>query len=104
MTLPEEWFYSLNHTRNFLFDLLDPTAIKKIPKETRARASMCLKHYPLPMDIETLKFMHTASHKDKNIIISETNKEIAQAKNEIFLAQKRLHDLTNALQEFINKP
>ena len=51
MSTNEEELRSLESTKKFLFDLLDPTKTKRIPKEIRQRASRCLKHYPLIIDL-----------------------------------------------------
>lgn len=47
MTTEEEGYRSLEQTRQFLFDLLNPQVTKRVPREIRKRASRCLKHYPL---------------------------------------------------------
>lgn len=52
MTLPMERINSLRKTQRFLFDLLDRSKIKGVPSEVRKRASECLKHYPMEVDIQ----------------------------------------------------
>lgn len=47
MSTNEEEIHALERTRQFLFDLLNPQATKRIPKEIRQRASHCLRHFPL---------------------------------------------------------
>jgi len=47
MSTNEEEIRAMERTRQFLFDLLNPQATKRIPKEIRQRASHCLKHFPL---------------------------------------------------------
>jgi hypothetical protein len=102
MTLPNEWFISMKKNRQFLFDLLNPNTTPKVPKEVRKRASECLKHFPMQPEIDDLERMYNTSHKDKNIILGETNKELQRVANEILLAQTSLSKMTNALQGFVN--
>ena len=52
MTLPIERKQSVNRTREFLMDLLDPKKTPKVPKAIRERAYSCLKHYPLQFEME----------------------------------------------------
>ena len=52
MTLPYERKNAVNRTRDFLKDLLDPKATPRIPKYIREQAYRCLKHYPLPFEME----------------------------------------------------
>ena len=47
MTTREEEIRSLEMTRQFLIALLNKTITPKVPKEIRAKASACLRHYPL---------------------------------------------------------
>jgi hypothetical protein len=47
MSTNEEEIRAMERTRQFLFDLLNPQATKRIPKEIRQRASHCLRHFPL---------------------------------------------------------
>lgn len=54
MTLPDERYYSLIKTRDFLRDLLDPKKTPRVPKEIRRRAGSCLRHYPWDMHIEEI--------------------------------------------------
>ena len=52
MTLPFERFRAVNHTREFLMDLIDPALTPKVPKRIRQRAAYLLKHYPAHMEME----------------------------------------------------
>jgi hypothetical protein len=103
MTLPEEWFYSIQNTRKFLVDLLDRTQTPKVPKDIRSIASDCLKHFPYDFEIKELHKMYEVSHKNKNVIIDETNKELHRLANELATAQLRLNEVTSTLQAFISK-
>lgn len=47
MTTTNEEIRSLENTKQFLFDLLNPQVTKRVPKYIRRRASSCLKHFPL---------------------------------------------------------
>lgn len=51
MSTFEEQQYAIIRTKEFLMDLLDPTKTPKVPKEIRERASRCVKHYPLVLDM-----------------------------------------------------
>jgi hypothetical protein len=104
MTLPNEWFISMRKNRQFLFDLLDPTKTPKISKEIRKRASECLKHFPMDHEIQELEQFYNNAHSDKNVIVGQTNKELRSVAGEIAIAGKRLNEITDALQNFINKP
>jgi hypothetical protein len=104
MTLPNEWFISMRKNRQFLFDLLDPTKTPKVPKDIRKRASECLKHFPMEHEIQDLEQMYNNSYKDKGILVGETNKELQHIAGEIAIANKRLNEVTQALQQVINKP
>jgi len=46
MTLPQEEVNSLNATRAFMYDLLNPVATPRVPREVRKRAQRVLKHFP----------------------------------------------------------
>jgi hypothetical protein len=104
MTLPNEWFISMRKNREFLFDLLNPNTTPRVPREVRKKASECLKHFPMKPEIDDLEKMYNNSHKDKNIILAETNKELQRVANEIMLAQNSLSRMSSALQDFVNKP
>ena len=52
MTLPIERKQAVNRTREFLIDLLDPKKTPKVPKAIRERAYRCVKHYPLPFEMD----------------------------------------------------
>lgn len=54
MTLPHERVRSLHAARRLLFDLLDPKATPRVPREVRRYASRVLKHYPADHEIEQL--------------------------------------------------
>lgn len=47
MTTREEEIRSLEMTKQFLIALLNNKTTPRVPKEIRARASSCLRHYPL---------------------------------------------------------
>jgi len=51
MTLPYENYTSLNNTRNFLKDLMDPKKSPKVPKQVRQRARNLLKHFPADFEV-----------------------------------------------------
>jgi hypothetical protein len=104
MTLPNEWFISMKKNRQFLFDLLDPTKTPKVPKEIRKRASECLKHFPMQPEIDDLEKMYDNSHKDKGILIGETNRELQRIAGEAILVNSRLTKLGAAIQDMLNKP
>ena len=103
MTIPEEMFNSIRSARMFMVALLDPALTPKVPKEIRQRASDRLKHFPSDYEINNLQGMFNNSHKDKGIIIGETNKELNRVGNEIMIAQNSLKQMAAALQEFVNK-
>ena len=46
VTMPNERRYAVNHTRQFLLDLLDPKKTPRVPSAVRKEAGRCLKHYP----------------------------------------------------------
>ncbi len=46
MTLPYEEQNSINYTRDFLWDLLNPKKTPKVPKAVRKHALHLLRHYP----------------------------------------------------------
>ena len=47
MSLKHEQHRALRLSRDFLQDLLQPAKTKRVPKEIRRRAYLCLRHYPL---------------------------------------------------------
>ena len=51
MTIPVERSYSIENTRAFLRDLLDPKKTPRVPKWIRLEARWCLKHYPTELDM-----------------------------------------------------
>lgn len=46
MTLPDERYRSLVHTKQFLMELLSPATTPRVPRAIRQRASSCLRHWP----------------------------------------------------------
>ena len=46
MTLPNERYYAIKRTEQFLVDLIDPKKTPRVPKEVRQQAYYCLRHYP----------------------------------------------------------
>lgn len=52
MTLPHERYRSVNQTREFLYELLDPKKTPRVPKAIRQQARHCLRHYPGAYDME----------------------------------------------------
>jgi len=54
MTVPNERTNAVNHTRDFLYDLLDPKATPRVPKAIRQRAHSLLRHYPSDYDMDTI--------------------------------------------------
>jgi len=46
MTLPDERYRSLIWTDRLLKDLCDPSKTPRVPKQIRARARDCLRHWP----------------------------------------------------------
>lgn len=104
MTLPDEMFNSIRGARSFLIDMLDPKITPKLPKEIRRRASARLKHFPSEFDINQMENMFQTIHKDKNILVNETNKELRAISGEIVIANSRLAEVSQTLQQLINKP
>lgn len=54
MTIPTERTRAVNHTYDFLCELLDPKKTPRVPKEVRQRAHRLLKHYPSRWDMEVV--------------------------------------------------
>ena len=54
MTLPNERYFSIVNTEQFLLDLLDPKKTPRVPKEIREQARRCLRHYPRRYDLDLL--------------------------------------------------
>ena len=52
MTLPDERYRSVEQTRRFLLDLLDPDHTPRVPKSVRDRARSMLRHYPTTFDMQ----------------------------------------------------
>ena len=46
MTMPNERFYAIRNTREFLVELMDPKKTPKVPKEIRLKAYYAIKHFP----------------------------------------------------------
>jgi hypothetical protein len=46
MTLPCERYNAIKNTEKFLMDLCDPKKTPRVPKDVRAMARSCLRHYP----------------------------------------------------------
>jgi hypothetical protein len=65
MTLPDERYRALRHTRQFLTDLQDRTIYPRVPRSVRAEAYRLLRHYPTEYDLERL------AEKSPNVIIKE---------------------------------
>lgn len=51
MTLPQEEVNSLNATRAFMYDLLNPAATPRVPREVRERARRVVKHFPFEVHV-----------------------------------------------------
>ena len=94
----------MRKNREFLFELLNPGKTPRVSKEVRKRASECLKHFPMKHEIDDLEQMYNNSHKDKGILVGETNKELQHIAGEIAIANKRLSEVSQTLQQVINKP
>ena len=54
MTMPYERTWTVNNTRDFLYDLLDPKKTPRVPKNIRLQARRLLKHYPSSLDIDNV--------------------------------------------------
>jgi len=54
MTMPDQRYRSLLYARDFLYDLLDPKIIERVPAAVRQRARRVLRHYPLQYEVELL--------------------------------------------------
>lgn len=52
MTLPDERYRAVMHTRIFLHELCNPQKTPRVPKEIRKTAAWCLRHYPNTMDMQ----------------------------------------------------
>lgn len=52
MTIASERTRAVNHTAEFLYDLLDPKRTPRVPREIRRRAAALLRHYPSRLDME----------------------------------------------------
>jgi hypothetical protein len=54
MTIPLERHRALNYVRDFLYDLMLPSATPKIPLSIRRRARALVKHYPSTFELEEI--------------------------------------------------
>lgn len=54
MTLPDERYRSLVHTKKFLIELLSPHMTPRVPKIVRQRASALLRHWPDDYHLELM--------------------------------------------------
>ena len=52
MTMPDERYRAVKYAEQLLKDLCDRTKTPRVPKEIRARASGCLRHYPGTWDMD----------------------------------------------------
>ena len=52
MTIASERTRAVNHTAEFLCELLDPKRTPRVPREIRRRAAALLRHYPTRLDME----------------------------------------------------
>lgn len=52
MTLPDERYRAVQHTKMFLLELCDPTITPRLPKTVRAEAARLLRHYPDKYDLD----------------------------------------------------
>ena len=67
-------------------------------------ASECLKHFPMDFEIQELETMFENSHKDKGILIGETNKELQRIAGQAILVNSSLSKLSSAIQNTLNNP
>ena len=44
--MPNERFYAIRNTREFLVELMDPKKTPRVPKEIRLKAYYAIKHFP----------------------------------------------------------
>jgi hypothetical protein len=103
MTLPNEWFISMRNNREFLFELLNPGKTPRVSKEVRKRASECLKHFPMKHEIDEMEKMYENSHKDKGILIGETNQQLQRIAGEAMLVNAHLTKVSKSIQDIINQ-
>jgi hypothetical protein len=104
MTLPDEMFNSLRAARTFMTEMLDPAVYPRLPKQVRLAARARLKHFPCQLEINRMEEMYKTINTDKNFIVNETNKELQSIAGEMAIANKRLNEVSQALQQVINKP
>lgn len=60
MTMNYERRRSVNQTRKFLVELLDPNKTPQVSASIRQEARRCLKHYPSEYDMKNAKNKHLA--------------------------------------------
>lgn len=54
MTLPDERYWAIRNTQQFLLRLLDPKETPRVPRYLRQQAGSLLKHYPNDWHLERL--------------------------------------------------
>lgn len=52
MTLPDERYRAVKHTRIFLHELCNPEKTPRVPKHVRETANWLLRHYPSEYDLK----------------------------------------------------
>ena len=52
MTLPYQRTNAVINTRQFLFDVINPSSTPGVPKMVREKARSLLKHFPTELDME----------------------------------------------------
>jgi hypothetical protein len=52
MTLPDERYRAVMHTRIFLLELCNPEKTPRVPAHIRQTASWLLRHYPSKFDLD----------------------------------------------------
>ena len=52
MTLPDERYRAVKHTKMFLLELCDPAITPRLPKHIRQEAHRLLRHYPDTYDLD----------------------------------------------------
>lgn len=62
MTMPSERTRAVNHTREFLYSLLDPKVTPRIPKYIRDEAYRLLRHFPTQLDMELVSEREMGTH------------------------------------------
>lgn len=54
MTLPDERYWAIRKTEQFLSELCEPALTPRVPKYVRDRARNLLRHYPHEIDLERM--------------------------------------------------